>query len=133
MMSLPRVFDWSSCPLRKPSPAATMRTTETIPQAIPNMVRNVRSLCDHRVRKTSLMRSRRTMTQGWTLTRVESKPGGGVAKWGYGIRRGFVQRNTNAKRREIPPADASGDAVLRQSPMRPEAVLFLAWESCDEG
>src|SRR5262249_41667386 len=61
MMSLPRVFDCSSWPLRRPSPAATMRTMETIPQAIPNMVRNVRSLCDHKVRKTSRMRSLRTM------------------------------------------------------------------------
>src|SRR5438105_1380101 len=46
---------------------------ETIPQAMPNMVRNVRSLCDHKVRKTSRIRSRKTMTQDWTRTRAERK------------------------------------------------------------
>src|SRR5713226_3683079 len=63
MMSLPRFFAWSSCPFRKPSPAATISTIDTIPQAIPNMVRNVRSLCAHNVRSTSPMRSRRTISQ----------------------------------------------------------------------
>src|SRR6266566_6386033 len=80
MMSLPSVFDWSSCPLRKPSPAAAISTMETMPQAIPNMVRNVRSLWDQRVRKTSRIRSRRTMVifaaQDWTLSQAEGKPGG---------------------------------------------------------
>src|SRR5579872_2571665 len=61
MMSLPRVLVCSAWPLRSPSPAATIRTIDTMPHAIPNMVRNVRSLCDHRVRKTSAMRSRKTM------------------------------------------------------------------------
>src|SRR5579864_4301835 len=61
MMSLPRFRDCSSWPLRRPSPAAVMSTMDTIPHAIPNIVRNVRSLCAHKVRKTSPMRSRRTI------------------------------------------------------------------------
>jgi len=43
---------------------ATIKTMETIPQAIPNMVRNVRSLWDQRVRNTSVTRSRNTMGFG---------------------------------------------------------------------
>src|SRR5439155_14106115 len=60
-MSLPRFRAWISWPLRRPSPAATISTIETMPQAIPNMVRNVRSLCAQRVRTTSPMRLRRTI------------------------------------------------------------------------
>src|SRR5712692_10711520 len=47
---------------------------ETIPQAMPNMVRNVRSLFAHRVRSTSPMRSRRTIVD-WTRQPAECKPG----------------------------------------------------------
>jgi hypothetical protein len=34
---------------------------DTMPQAIPNMVRNVRSLCAHKVRKVSANKSRSDM------------------------------------------------------------------------
>ena len=71
--SLPKVRACSSCPFRSPSPAATISTIETIPQAIPNIVRNVRSLCTQRVRSTSPMRSRKTIV-AWTRHPGERKP-----------------------------------------------------------
>src|SRR6266536_6345296 len=92
---------------------------ETIPQAIPNMVRHVRSLCDQRVRKTSPMISRRTMTifaaQDWTLVRAESELRAGVPDGWYGIKRRFVQRNTNERGGKSYQARECGRS-LRQSP-----------------
>src|SRR5579862_2163111 len=72
--SLPRVLACSSCPLRSPSPAATIRTIDTIPHAIPNMVRNARNLCAHKVRKTSRTRSCRVITTDWTGSIGERHP-----------------------------------------------------------
>jgi hypothetical protein len=51
-----------SCPTRRPSPAATIRVIDTIPQAMPNMVRNVRSLCCAIVWSVSRTRSENTMS-----------------------------------------------------------------------
>src|SRR3954468_15368499 len=63
MTSLPRLRACSACPLRRPSPAATISTMETMPQAIPNIVKNARNLWDHKVRITSSKRSRRVITR----------------------------------------------------------------------
>src|ERR1700685_1269597 len=38
-------------PERKPAPTPTKSSSEPTPQAMPNMVRNERSLCAHRLRK----------------------------------------------------------------------------------
>src|SRR5271167_3274868 len=48
-------------PTRSPSPAATIRVMEMIPQAMPNIVRKVRSLCDHNVRSVSSSKSRKVI------------------------------------------------------------------------
>src|ERR1700704_4678925 len=49
MMSRPRLAILRSWPLRKPSPRPTSSRSEPTPQAMPNMVRNERSLWAHRV------------------------------------------------------------------------------------
>src|SRR5579863_8357460 len=49
MMFCPREASCFSWPLRKPSPSPTSSSSEPTPQAIPNMVRNERSLCAQRV------------------------------------------------------------------------------------
>ncbi len=59
MMSLPKLSATFFCPTRRPSPAATISMIETMPHAIPNMVRNVRSLCAQSVRNVSASRSRK--------------------------------------------------------------------------
>ena len=59
--SLPKVSCCLCWPTRKPSPAATIRVMEMMPQAIPNMVRKVRSLCAHKVRRVSRRRSVKTI------------------------------------------------------------------------
>ena len=45
-------------PERKPSPSPTSSSKDPTPQATPNMVRNERSLCAHRVRRTCPKMSR---------------------------------------------------------------------------
>src|SRR5436190_5216698 len=45
-------------PERKPSPRPTSSSNDPTPQATPNMVRNERSLCAHRVRRTCPKMSR---------------------------------------------------------------------------
>src|SRR5580658_6836682 len=47
----PRVSNCFLFPERNPSPNPTSSRSENTPQAIPNMVRNDRSLCPHRVRR----------------------------------------------------------------------------------
>src|SRR5205823_3453917 len=51
MMFLPMVSSWRRWPERKPSPNPTNSSSEPTPQAMPNMVRNERNLCAHRVRR----------------------------------------------------------------------------------
>src|SRR5580700_2294904 len=51
MMFLPKVSSWRRLPLRKPSPTPASSSSDPTPQAMPNMVRNERNLCAHRVRK----------------------------------------------------------------------------------
>src|SRR5882724_1084605 len=51
MMSLPNSASSRLFPERKPSPTPTSNNKDPTPQAIPNMVRNERSLCAHRLRK----------------------------------------------------------------------------------
>src|SRR5271170_4157018 len=51
MMFLPKVSSCLRLPLRKPSPTPASSSKEPTPQAIPNIVRNDRNLCAHRVRK----------------------------------------------------------------------------------
>ena len=48
--SLPKFWATLAWPTRSPSPAATMRVMDTIPHAIPNIVRAVRSLWARSVR-----------------------------------------------------------------------------------
>src|SRR5271157_3110165 len=50
MMSSPREFSSFLFPDRNPSPRPTSNSNDPTPQAIPNMVRNERSLCAQRVR-----------------------------------------------------------------------------------
>src|SRR5882757_1463750 len=50
MMFLPKVSSCLRLPLRKPSPTPTSRRRDPTPHAIPNMVRNDRSLCAQSVR-----------------------------------------------------------------------------------
>src|SRR5215467_6856776 len=54
MMFLPKVSSCLRLPLRKPSPTPTSNNSEPTPQAIPNMVRNERSLCAQSVRSVWL-------------------------------------------------------------------------------
>src|SRR5215475_4711002 len=51
MMSRPNSARLRLFPERKPSPTPTSSNKDPTPQAIPNMVRNERSLCAHRLRK----------------------------------------------------------------------------------
>src|SRR5438105_2738306 len=51
MMSLPNSANSRLLPDRKPSPTPTSSSKDPTPQAMPNMVRNERSLCAHRLRK----------------------------------------------------------------------------------
>src|SRR3954469_16311196 len=51
MMSLPNSAISRLLPERKPSPTPTNRSNDPTPQAIPNMVRNERSLCAQRLQK----------------------------------------------------------------------------------
>src|SRR5258708_7018458 len=51
MMSLPNSANSRLFPERKPSPTPTSSSNDPTPQAIPNMVRNERSLCAQRLRK----------------------------------------------------------------------------------
>src|SRR5258708_16495571 len=48
-------------PTPSPSPAATITVMEMMPQAMPNMVSNVRRLCAQSVASVSLSRSRKDM------------------------------------------------------------------------
>src|SRR5258705_1923902 len=50
MMFLPKVSSCLRLPLRNPSPTPTSSNRDPTPQAIPNIVRNDRSLCAQRVR-----------------------------------------------------------------------------------
>src|ERR1700691_1201992 len=61
MMSLPKLSALCLRPTRRPWVAATISVIEMIPQVMPNMVRNVRSLCAHKVWIVSWNRSRRFM------------------------------------------------------------------------
>src|SRR6266700_1416807 len=51
MIFLPNSANSRLLPERKPSPTPTRSSKDPTPQAIPNMVRNERSLCAHRLRK----------------------------------------------------------------------------------
>src|SRR5579859_1375693 len=51
MMSLPHSDSSRLFPERNPSPTPTSSSNEPTPQAMPNMVRNERSLCAQRLRK----------------------------------------------------------------------------------
>src|SRR5215469_7179552 len=48
-------------PRPRPSPAATIKVMEMIPQAMPNIVSSVRRLCAHSVASVSRKRSRNVM------------------------------------------------------------------------
>src|SRR5271155_1591554 len=71
MMFLPKVSSWRRFPLRKPSPTPANSNSDPTPQAMPNMVRNERSLCAHRVRNVWPKVSR-SMRIG------QLKPSGGI-------------------------------------------------------
>src|ERR1700757_3202817 len=51
MIFLPNSANSRLFPERKPSPTPTSSNKDPTPQAIPNIVRNERSLCAHRLRK----------------------------------------------------------------------------------
>src|SRR5258708_1309133 len=51
MMSLPNSANSRLLPERKPSPTPTSSSNDPTPQAMPNMVRNERSLCPQRLRR----------------------------------------------------------------------------------
>src|SRR5260221_12003178 len=55
--SLPKVCWFFWIPSPKPSPAATITVIEMMPQAMPNMVSNVRRFCAQRVASVSRKRS----------------------------------------------------------------------------
>ena len=63
-MSLANCSATLACPTRRPSPAATISVMDTMPQAMPNMVRAVRSLCAESVRSVSRSRSRKVISIG---------------------------------------------------------------------
>src|SRR5260221_1791933 len=52
MTSSPMFAMFLCWPERNPSPTPTRNNREPTPQAMPNIVRNERSLCDHNVRST---------------------------------------------------------------------------------
>ena len=61
-------------PTRRPSPAATMSVIDTMPQAMPNMVSSVRSLCANSVRIVSRRRSLQIMSVSRRYWRTTLSP-----------------------------------------------------------
>src|SRR5437899_176140 len=61
MMSLPNCSATLAWPARSPSPAATISVMDTMPHAMPTIVRAVRSLCAESVWTVSRRRSRRSI------------------------------------------------------------------------
>jgi len=96
-------------PERKPSPNPTSRSNEPTPQAIPNMVRNERSLCAQSVRRI------------WSTISRKVRKGGPVDT-------GFYNAGRAVGRREITchisglrfrsPGAPSGDQLVKPQPAR---------------
>src|SRR5713226_9021343 len=65
----PRESNCLRLPERKPSPRPTSSSSEPTPQAMPNMVRNERSLCAQRARKVcpTISKIRRTLESYYTV------------------------------------------------------------------
>src|SRR5271157_4502870 len=74
MMSLPNSASSRLLPDRKPSPTPTSSNRDPTPQAIPNMVRNERSLCAHKLRKicAKMSSSVRMISSGRTLQSLDA-------------------------------------------------------------
>src|SRR5258708_2599704 len=66
----PSVSNCLRLPERKPSPRPTSSSSEPTPQAMPNMVKNERSLCAQRARKVcpTISKMRRTLESYYTVT-----------------------------------------------------------------
>src|SRR5882672_762036 len=70
MMFLPKVSNCLRLPFRNPSPTPTSNSRDPTPQAIPNIVRNERSLCAQSVRNVWMKVSskvRMAMPQGESI------------------------------------------------------------------
>src|ERR1051326_5815613 len=65
MMSVPMFDRFFACPDRKPSPRPTSSSREPTPQAMPNIVRNERSLCAHKLRNICRRISKKIILQGF--------------------------------------------------------------------
>ena len=72
--SLPKFSATFAWPTRRPSPAATISVMDTIPQAMPNIVRSVRSLWANSVRMTSRIRSEKTIVPAPVYWRTTLSP-----------------------------------------------------------
>src|SRR5579863_463506 len=81
MMSLPNSAISRLLPERKPSPTPTKSSNDPTPQAMPNMVRNERNLCAHRLRKicTKMPKIVRIIDLHCTPLNV----GRSLGRWGY--------------------------------------------------
>src|SRR5882762_2219102 len=110
MMSCPRLANCLACPLRNPSPSPTNNNSEPTPHAIPNMVRNDRSLCAHKVARDWRMMSSNILIQGVCPQATGQRVGGPGFRSGRGshvppvahlfeIRRGQVESSAT---RNIP-------------------------------
>src|ERR1039458_3991172 len=110
MILLPKVSSWRRLPLRNPSPTPARSKSDPTPQAMPNMVRNERSLCAHRVRKVWPKISRSVRT-GWL------GPGRDRSRR-YGIRlrtAGMVSRGYVEKARPVSKMLRAGDPQDKKS------------------
>ena len=99
-----------ACPTRRPSPAATISVMDTMPQAMPNMVRAVRSLCAESVRRVSRSRSRKvTVVSGaWRYCRTTWSPSLSPVAVSTSAFTPFVIPNVAGTRRRPPSCLASG-------------------------
>src|SRR5580700_1368776 len=78
MMSLPYCAISRLLPERKPSPRPTSSSKDPTPHAMPNMVRNERSLCAQRVRKICVKMSRTMRIRSiYLLLRINGRMGSG--------------------------------------------------------
>src|SRR5580658_6816482 len=88
-MFCPRVASSRSWPLRKPSPRPTRSRSDPTPQAIPNMVRNERSLCAHSVDSDCLTMSRSIRIESEKEKHAPTPPGRSVGAPGNVQARGL--------------------------------------------
>src|SRR5215467_9383109 len=122
MTSSPMLAMFFCWPERKPSPRPTSISREPTPQAMPNMVRNERSLCAHRVRitwakmsKAILIAALNTLDQLLWFQSVRQR-GAAFVTWGKAVN---LQGNRQFESIKQPAnsggRDCTGEPDLRKS------------------